>query len=289
MIVAAVLVGAALSGCSDDDVPSSATSASTPPTSPSTPVTSPTEKPASDALDDLRSAVSAMARSELIDFTYEMRTAGVTMILLEGTQRVSGGWSASATFDDPSTAGPDTDLSLAARSDHGVTWMQMGAWPAPMSGCWLAMKPSEVPVGILGLRRDEVGYVSLLAGLRAVDDLRDSSDGRIGVAIPLRYAEVVLPGQLLQTVTLDPKAARRTLVDAEITLDAGRVATIDLAGSAFAQAIAGAAGTISTEVAQLLDLTSVTVTYPAGPAGAVAGPPPPDLVLTEETATQGCR
>ncbi|KAA1418885.1 hypothetical protein F0U44_10430 [Nocardioides humilatus] len=278
MTLAALTLGLALAGCSDEGEPSSSAP------EPTTAAPEPAGPSARAAVD---SAVAAMVRSDLIDFTYEAVMASQPIVRLEGTQRLLGGWSVSATFDDPTTAGPD-NLGLEARSAHGTTWMQMAGWPAPMTGCWLTMGPTQVPVGITGLLPDEAGYVSMLAGLRGRDFV-DGSDDRVAVELPFRYAQAVLPGRLLQQIEMSRPAARHAVVDAEVTLEKGRVATIEVHGRDVAASITSAGGTMTDDAAQFAAFIDFTVSFATSQNGQVAGPPPVDLVVTaDEMEQDGC-
>jgi len=288
MTAAITMLALALSACSDDggDDPDAQ-----PPSTATDGEKSDGDGTSSAAVDDvddvLRAAVIGTVSTELIGFSYEMQLSDVVVMASEGVQRLGGGWSVTTTTNDPSTPGDDDALDMEARSSDGITWMQYQSWPAPMNGCWLELSSGDVPVGIYGLQPDEVGYVSVLAAMDA-REFEDGSGSRITVDIALRNAQMLFQGQMIEQIELPEAGWTTTLIPATAVIDDGRVHSIEVEGPALADAVSRADGTIGAEALAAFRLTDVGVTYGNAVRPAAAGPPPRDLVVTEDKAQQGC-
>ncbi len=243
--------------------------------------------PQEDAADVLSAAVSRMVGGEAIRFTYELRLMDDPMIETAGVQRLSGGWSASSTFTDPTGSTSDIDMTMEARSADGTTWMQMAAWPAAMAGCWLEMGASEVPLGISGLRAGEVGYVSVLAALESPAFV-DGSDSELTVQVPIANAQLLVQGQALEQVDVEADTAEDLRVPATVSIADDRVTSIRMSGEDFVDAITEAGGTVGDMVELTLTPSDAVATYSPSTPDDVLGPPADDLVVTQDQATQGC-
>lgn len=233
-----------------------------------------------DAQQALQVAIAQIQAEEITAFRAET-SFGSILTVTEGAMTAEG-WRASTQYDDRTTAAVP-DSTFQAVSTDGRVWMQTD-WEGPRAGCWLALGPEEVPVGIVALRPNEPAYVSALGYLSAsrfTDESRRALEG----SLRLDAAVSLLTGQLLENIA-DLANLEREAVPVLVGLDGTRVSRITVDGGDLLAAIARSGATANAKAQTVLKATSVTVDYPR-PGPVEIAPPPLDLQFTADA--ESCR
>ena len=285
--VAAVLVLAA-GGCSDSGAGAGSGSRSdhhSEPVTSTEATTAESSAPALERPEEAKRALKAAVRTMIDDpatvFLSTMSLQDSVVSTTTGTVAATG-WSAEVTFTPP-----DDDATLMRVRGNGRTvWMQMQAWPSPMSGCWLELGLTQSPVGVQALAGPQPAYLSVAGYLRALGYVEGTDV--LAASVPIRYAAALLTAQTNQELDLSavPEDAR-----VDVTLEVGtRITSFELSGETYLQAVEDAGGS-ATEKARLgLNIMTIELHFPTPPDGAAPDEAPePSLVVASEDELQaGC-
>jgi hypothetical protein len=161
---------------------------------------------------------------------------------------------------------------------HGVrSSCQLESWTGAQAGCWLAMQPGTVPLGIQAMLPGQPAYVGALRFIRALGF--DSNDPSVIVGqVPLASALSLVTGQV--TATMQPlfKDGMAGVVNVTITLTKDGVTGIKIPGTAILKTLKRAATKVPAEVSTYLEGDTETLEFPEADAPEPIKEPAKDLV-----------
>lgn len=235
------------------------------------------------AADALAAAVEQVQGEQITDFRAELKLNSTTLLRVDGTDHAAAGWEARTTMNDLVEG---QNYIIHARSTPTRSWMQMEGWKGDSAGCWLALGPRDVPVGIGGLTRGEPAYLGALSALRA-DRFVDAEVGGIAASLPLDGVLQLVSAKIMRAFDVGAVRLADHDVPVTVTLRHGRVSEIEIAGGDVVTALEAAEVEWPQGARRFLEHVAFTMGYAKGDDRFAVRVPADDLVMTGDGS--GCR
>lgn len=212
-------------------------------------------------------ALRPMMRERVTWFRAETTVAGTRLMLTEGFAVAATGWKATTTFT-LDAAGSKQRVMLT-RATEGSVWMQMKDWTGESAGCWLAMSPTEVPLGVAALSPVEPQYISVLGGVEPVG--YDGSD-TVAAEMSITHVLMLLTTKLQEPLGLTESDAREP-VEVVVGLRDGRVADLRVEGADLVSALDAVGATLDGDLRGFVEALSVELDFPVREGEPRVSPP----------------